>query len=96
MKILLDNPFTKPDGTPKPLYVVPFYTLKKAKMAALEIAQTYHLSFDRRRWTISFPAFDLKFTSYPDNALNECRNIIDVAELDELLIQYKERVSHEH
>lgn len=89
---LPNDPFVKTDNAPKPLYVVPFWTLKEAKMAALEVAQTYHLSFDRRRFIVSFPAFDLKFTSLGDRAIDESRNVIDVAELDELLLNYgKER-----
>ena len=60
-------------------------------MAALEIAQTYHLSFDRRRFIVSFPAFDLKFASLGDRALDESRNVVDVAELDVLLRGYRER-----
>lgn len=90
---LPNNPFAKPDTAQKPLYMVPFWTLKQARMAALEIAQTYHLSFDRRRFVVSFPAFDLKFTSLGDRALDESRNVIDVAELDELLLNYKERIN---
>lgn len=90
MKLPTD-PFTKPNTAQKPLYMVSLWTLKQAKMAALEIAQTYHLSFDRRRFTVSFPAFDLKFTCYRDRALLDHGNVIDVAELKELLPQYKER-----
>ena len=87
---LPDDPFAKTDDEQKPLYVVPFYTLKEAKTAAFEIAQTCHLSFDKRTWTISFPAFDLKFTNYNDKLLHGYRNVIDVAELDQLLLNYKE------
>lgn len=86
---LPDNPFAKCDNAQKPLYMVPFWTLRQAKMAAHEIARTYHLSFDRRRFIVSFPAFDLKFTSLVDRALYESRNVIDVAELDELLLNYR-------
>jgi len=93
---LPNDPFAKPENAPKPLYIVPFYTLREAKIAALEIAQTCYLSFDNRRFTISFPAFDLKFTNYIDNALHGCRNVVDVAELDKLLLKCKERISHEH
>ena len=88
---LPNDPFAKFNNAQKPLYMVPFWTLREARMAALEIAQTYHLSFDRRRCTVSFPAFDLKFTSLGDRALDESRNVIDVAELDELLLWYRER-----
>lgn len=88
---LPSDPFAKPDTAQKPLYMVPFWTLKQAKMAALEIAQTYHLSFDRRRFIVSFPAFDLKFASLGDRALDESRNVVDVAELDVLLRGYRER-----
>ena len=87
---LPDDPFAKTDNEQKPLYVVPFYTLREAKTAALEVSQTCHLSFDKCTWTISFPAFDLKFTSCNDNALHGYRNVVDVAELDELLLNYKE------
>lgn len=88
---LPNDPFAKPEGAQKPLYVVPFRTLREAKMAALEVAQTCHIMFDRHRWTISFPAFDLKFTSVNDNALHGYRNVIEVAEVDKLLLWYKER-----
>ena len=86
---LPNDPFAKPTGTQKPLYIVPFSTLREAKMAALEIAQTCHLRFDNRRFTISFPAFDLKFTNYNDKLLHGYRNVIDVAEVDKLLLNYR-------
>lgn len=85
---LPSDPFAKPDTAQKPLYIVPFWTLRQARMAALEIAQTYHLNFDGRRFTVSFPAFDLKFTNCLNRALYESRNVIDAAELDELLLNY--------
>lgn len=88
---LPNNPFAKPDNAQKPLYVVQFHTLREAKTAALEIAQVFQLRFDNLRFTISFPAFDLKFTNYNDYLLHGYRNIIDVAELDKLLLWYKER-----
>lgn len=90
---LPNDPFAKTDNDQKPLYVVPFHTLRESKTAALEIAQICHLSFDKRTWTISFPAFDLKFTNYNDNAIHSYRNVVDVAELDELLLRYKDAVS---
>lgn len=88
---LPNDPFAKLDSAQKPLYVVPFWTLREAKMAALEVAEVCNLRFDNRRSTISFPAFDLRFTSYPDSALHSYRNIVDVAELDELLLRYRDR-----
>ena len=88
---LPNNPFAKPDTAQKPLYVVPFWTLKEAKMAAIEIAEGCNLRFDRRTFTVSFPAFDLKFTNCSNKLLHEHRNVIDVADLDELLLNYKER-----
>ena len=89
---LPNDPFVKSDNAQKPLYVVPFHTLKEAKTAALEVAEVCNLRFDNRRSTISFPAFDLKFTNYNDYLLHEYRNIIDVVELDKLLLNYgKER-----
>ena len=86
---LPNDPFTKSDTAQKPLYVVPFHTLREAKLAALEIAQTCHLNFDKRRFTISFAAFDLRFTSESNTQLKCYRNVIDVAELDKLLLNYK-------
>lgn len=88
---LPNDPLAKPDNAQKPLYVVQFHTLREAKTAALEIAQVFQLRFDNLRFTISFPAFDLKFTNYNDYLLHGYRNIIDVAELDKLLLWYKER-----
>lgn len=88
---LPDNPFVKPDSAQKPLYIVPFWTLREAKIAALEIAEIYHLRFDKRTWTISFPAFDLRFTSRSNPGLHEYRNVIDVADLDKLSLWYKDR-----
>lgn len=87
---LPNDPLTQPDNVQKPLYVVSFWTLREAKMAALEIAQTCHLNFDKRTWTISFPAFDLRFRSESNTQLKCYRNVIDVAELDKLLLNYKE------
>ena len=89
---LPNNPLAKPDNAQKPLYVVPFWTLKEAKIAALEIAEVGNLRFDKRTWTISFPAFDLKFTSRSNPQLHGYRNVIDVTELDELLQWYRERL----
>ena len=89
---LPNNPLAKPDNAQKPLYVVPFWTLKEAKIAALEIAEVGNLRFDKRTWTISFPAFDLKFTSRSNPQLHGYRNVIDVNELDELLQWYRERL----
>ena len=88
---LPNDPLAKSDNAQKPLYVVQFHTLKEAKTAALEVAQVYNLRFDNLRFTISFPAFDLKFTNYNDYLLHRYRNIIDVVELDKLLLWYKER-----
>lgn len=88
---LPNDPFAEPENTQKSLYVVQFHTLKEAKTAALEIAQVFQLRFDNLRFTISFPAFDLKFTNYNDKLLHGYKNIIDVAELDKLLLWYKER-----
>lgn len=88
---LPNDPFAKPDNTQKPLYVVSFYTLREAKIAALEIAEVCHLRFDKHTWTISFPAFDLRFTSESNTHLKSYRTVIDVAELDVLLQRYKER-----
>lgn len=87
---LPNDPLAKPNNAQKPLYVVQFHTLREAKIAALGVAQTCHLSFDKHTWTISFPAFDLKFTNYNDKLLHEYRNVIDVAEVDQLLLHYKE------
>ena len=86
---LPNDPFAKPDNAQKPLYVVQFHTLKEAKTAALEVAQVFHLRFDNLRFTISFPAFDLKFTNYNDKLLHGYRNVIDVAEADKLLLNYR-------
>ena len=91
---LPNDPLAKPKDAPKPLYVVLFHTLREAKIAALEVAEVFHLRFDKLRWTISFPAFDLKFTSY-NNKLHGYRNVIIVPELDELLQWYRERIDHE-
>ena len=90
---LPNDPLAKPANEHKPLYVVQFHTLKEAKTAALEIAQVFHLRFDNLRFTISFPAFDLKFTNYNDYLLYGYRNVIDVVELDELLLRYRERLN---
>ena len=86
---LPNNPLAKSDNAQKPLYVVQFHTLKEAKTAALEVAEVCHLTFDKRTWTISFPAFDLKFTNKNDKLLYGYRNVIDVAEIDELLLWYR-------
>lgn len=89
---LPNDPFAKPDNAQKPLYVVPFPTLKEAKTAALEVSHAFHLRFDKLRFTISFPAFDLKFTNENATLLRGYRNVIDVAEVDELILNYgKER-----
>lgn len=89
---LPNDPFAKPDNAQKPLYVVQFHTLKEAKIAALKVSQAFHLRFDKLRFTISFPAFDLKFTNENDKLLHGYRNVIDVVEVDELLLNYgKER-----
>lgn len=88
---LPNDPFAKPDNAQKPLYVVPFWTLREAKIAALEVAEVCHLMFDKRTWTISFPAFDLRFISESNTHLKSYRNVIDVAELDVLLQGYRER-----
>ena len=89
---LPNDPFAKPDNAQKPLYVVPFHTLKEAKTAALEVSQAFHLRFDNLRFTISFPAFDMKFTNENDKLLHGYRNVIDVAEVDKLILNYgKER-----
>ena len=89
---LPNNPLAKSDNAQKPLYVVQFHTLKEAKIAALEVSHAFHLGFDNLRFTISFPAFDLKFTNDTDKLLHGYRNIIDVAEVDKLLLNYgKER-----
>lgn len=88
---LPNDPLAKLDNAQKPLYVVQFHTLKEAKTAALEIAQAFQLRFDNLRFTISFPAFDLKFTNYKDKLQHGYRNVIDVIELDELLQWYRER-----
>ena len=92
---LPNNPFAKPDNAQKPLYVVQFHTLKEAKTAALEVSHAFHLRFDNLRFQISFPAFDLKFTNYNDYLLHGYRNVIDVAEVDELLLRYRERLSED-
>lgn len=88
---LPNDPFAKPDTAQKPFYVVPFWTLREAKIAALEIAKVCHLRFDKRTWTISFPAFDLRFISESNTSWKGYRNTIDVAELDVLLQGYRER-----
>ena len=89
---LPNDPFAKTDNEQKPLYVVQFPTLKEAKAAALEVSYAFHLRFDQLRFTIRFPAFDLKCTNYNDYLLHGYRNIIDVVELDKLLLDYgKER-----
>ena len=89
---LPNNPFAKPDNAQKPLYVVQFPTLKEAKTAALEVSHAFQLRFDNLRFTISFPAFDLKFTNENATLLHGYRHVIDVAELDKLLLNYgKER-----
>ena len=90
---LPNDPFAKPDTAQKPLYVVPFWTLKEAKIAALEIAEICNLRFDKRTGTISFPAFDLRFTSKSNTRLKEYRNVIDVAEIDILLLNYRKKVN---
>ena len=90
---LPNDPLATPDNAQKPLYVVPFWTLKEAKIAALEIAGVCNLRFDKRTWTISFPAFDLKFTSESNTQWKDYRNVIDVVELDELLTWYRERLT---
>lgn len=86
---LPNDPFAKPDNAQKPLYVVQFHTLKEAKTAALEVSHAFNLRFNNLRFTISFPAFDLKFTNENDKLLHGYRNIIDVVELDELLLNYR-------
>jgi len=89
---LPNDPFAKPNNAQKPLYVVSFHTLKEVKTAALEVSHAFHLRFDNLRFTISFPAFDLKFTNENDMLLHGYRNVIDVAEVDKLLLNYgKER-----
>lgn len=88
---LPNDPLAKPDNAQKPLYVVPFWTLKEAKIAALEIAEVCNLRFDKLRFMLHFPAFDLKFTSRSNSQLHGYRNIIDEVELDELLLWYRER-----
>ena len=93
---LPNDPFAKSNNEQKPLYVVPFWTLKEAKIAALEVVQTCHLRFDKHTWTISFPAFDLRFISESNTQWKDYRNVIDVAELDELLLRYKERKDTEN
>ena len=86
---LPNDPLAKPDNAQKPLYVVPFWTLREAKTAALEIAEGCNLRFDNLRFMLHFPAFDLKFTNRNNNLLHGYRNVIDVAELDKLLLEYK-------
>ena len=88
---LPNDPFVKTDNAQKPLYVVPFWTLREAKIAALEVAEVCNLRFDKRTWTISFPAFDLRFISESETSWKGYRNTVDVAELDVLLSRYKER-----
>ena len=87
---LPNDPLAKPDTAQKPLYVVVFWTLKEAKIAALEIADACDLRFDKLRFMLHFPAFDLKFTSR-NSQLHEYRNVIEVADLDVLLQGYRER-----
>ena len=95
--MLPNDPFAKPDNAQKPLYVVPFWTLREAKIAAREVAEVCQLEFDKRTWTISFPAFDLRFISESNTSWKGYRNTIDVPELDVLLSQYKERLNkNEH
>ena len=94
---LPDDPFAKCDNAQKPLYAVPFHTWREAKISALEVADILQLRFDKRRFMLHFPAFDLKFTSSKSNPqLHGYRNVIDVAELDELLLWYKERKETEN
>lgn len=88
---LPSDPLAKPDNAQKPLYVVPFWTLREAKIAALEIAEVCHLRFDKLRFMLHFPAFDLKFTSRSNPQLHGYRNVIDEADVDELLLWYRER-----
>lgn len=88
---LPNDPLAEPDNAQKPLYVVPFWTLREAKIAALEIAEVCHLRFDNRRFMLHFPAFDLKFTSRGNTRLKCYRNVVDVAELDRLLQWYRGR-----
>lgn len=91
---LPNDPFVKTDNAQKPLYVVSFWTLREAKIAALEVAEVCHLRFDKRTGTISFPAFDLRFISESNTLWKGHRNTIDVAEVDELLLRYaKEKES---
>lgn len=90
---LPNDPLAKLDNAQKPLYVMPFWTLREAKRAALEVSHAFNLRFDKLRFTISFPAFDLKFTNENDKLLHGYRNVIDVAEVDELLLRYKERLN---
>lgn len=94
MKLPTD-PSAKPNNTQKPLYVVPFWTLRDAKIAALEIAEVCHLRFDNRRFMLHFPAFDLKFTSRSNTQLKCYCNVVDVAELDKLLQWYREGEENE-
>lgn len=86
---LPNDPLAKSDDAQKPLYVVQFPTLKEAKTAALEVAHAFHLRFDDLRFTISFPAFDLKFTNENATLLHGYRNVIEVAEVDKLLLNYR-------
>ena len=86
---LPNDPFAKTDNEQKPLYVVQFPTLKEAKAAALEVSHAFNYRFDNLRFTISFPAFDLKFTNENDKLLHGYRNVIDVAEVDKLLLNYR-------
>lgn len=92
---LPNDPLAKLDNAQKPLYVVPFWTLREAKIAALEIAEVCNLRFDNLRFMLHFPAFDLKFTSRSNTQLKCYRNVIDVAELDKLLQWYRERKENE-
>lgn len=88
---LPSDPLAKPDNAQKLLYVVPFWTLKEAKIAALDVAEACNLRFDNLRFMLHFPAFDLKFASRNNPQLHGYRNVIDVVELDELLLKYRER-----
>lgn len=92
---LPNDPLAKSDNAQKPLYVVPFWTLKEAKTAALETAEGCGLRFDNLRFMLHFPAFDLKFTNCSDKLLHGYRNVIDVADLDELLLCYRKRINRD-
>ena len=92
---LPNDPLAKLDNAQKPLYVMPFWTLREAKIAALEVAETCQLIFDKHTWTISFPAFDLRFISKSSTQWKGYRNTVDVAAVDELLLRYRERLSED-